>query len=351
MALYENFLYSNFPESIDNYEYMQDVTIDTYALVQQYQSLINQKKFSDAAQYLIDNPELDRSMFNAIKYNKLIDSIKSIETLYSEDVKKYILELMSFKGEYNNLQKYIRYNVVIYASMVYLCILDCPLGTLPTNTTYWYPLSIKGDQGVSGIGLSFEKTWSGNISYSKDSCVAYNNCLYASVVDNNLSHTPAINSEYWSLVVDFNTVTSYNNSSSNLSSTTMQNAIDEVNTKVNTNTSNITTNTTNIASNTSSISNINSRISNIDNIADKDKSVKYATSAGSAANADYATNSNYANAAGTASTCTGNAATATKATNATNSDTVDGFHFKISTTDLTAGSSTLATNTFYFVYE
>ena len=69
MALYENFLYSNFPESIDSYEYMQDLTSDTYDLVQQYQTLINQKKFNEASQYLINHPELDRSMFNAIKYN------------------------------------------------------------------------------------------------------------------------------------------------------------------------------------------------------------------------------------------------------------------------------------------
>ena len=34
-----------------------------------------------------------------------------------------------------------------------------------------------------------------------------------------------------------------------------------------------------------------------------------------------------------------------------NSDTVDGYHITVSTTDLTAGSSSLATNTLYFVYE
>ena len=47
----------------------------------------------------------------------------------------------------------------------------------------------------------------------------------------------------------------------------------------------------------------------------------------------------YADSSGSASTCTGNSATATNAnyaSSAGNSDTVDGFHFKISTTDLTA---------------
>lgn len=350
MALYENFLYSNFPESIDSYEYMQDLTVDTYELVKQYQTLINQKKFNEASQYLADNPELNRSMFNAIKYNKIIDSIKSIETLYSEDVRKYILELMSYKGDYSNVQKYIRYNVVQYNSMIYLCISDCPLGTLPTDTRYWMPLTIKGDRGESGIGLSFEQTWSDSKTYNKDACVAYNNCLYASVSNNNIAHTPSVNSEHWSLVVNFNNVTSYDNSSSNLSSTTMQNAIDEVNTKIN-------INSTSISTNTSSINTINSKLNGIEsgaqkntitgvkgssessyrtgnvnitpanlgitvvnNTADSNKSVKYATSAGSA-------------------------------TSATNADTVDGFHITIGTAELEPGVSTLAKNTFYFMYE
>ena len=77
----------------------------------------------------------------------------------------------------------------------------------------------------------------------------------------------------------------------------------------------------------------------VNNTADSNKSVKYATSAGSAT---------------TAGTCTGNSATATSANHATsagNSDTVDGFHFQLSTVDLQAGTSALTTNVFYFVYE
>ena len=75
-------------------------------------------------------------------------------------------------------------------------------------------------------------------------------------------------------------------------------------------------------------------LGNCDNTADKDKSVKYATSAGSCTG----------NAA-TSSSCTGNSSTAT------NADKVDGYHITVSTTDLTAGTSALTTNTFCFVYE
>ena len=365
MALYENFIYSDFPESIDSYEYMQDLTVDTYELIQKYQTLINQKKFNEASQYLIDNPELNRSMFNAIKYNKIIDSIKSIETLYSEDVRKYILELMSFKGEYSNLQKYIRYNVVNYNSMIYLCISDCPLGTLPINTKYWYPLSIKGDKGNKGddgIGLHFSGSWSSSETYSKDAAVTYGTSLFASLVDNNLSHTPSSNTNsYWLEIINFSNVTAFDNSSvGTTTETTMQGALEELYSLSKTNKNNISINAANILSNTSSINTINSKLNGIENgaqkntitgikgssessyrtgnvnitpanlgitvvnnTADSNKSVKYATSAGSA----------------------------TSATNASNSDTVDGFHFQIGTTELEPGVSTLATKTFYFMYE
>ena len=129
--------------------------------------------------------------------------------------------------------------------------------------------------------------------------------------------------------------------------------LNTVSNQTSTNTSNIsslTTNvnniTTNVSSLSSSITTLNTKVTNIentgttvtkstiglgnvDNTADANKSVKYATSAGSATTA---TNSNYATSAG-------------------NCDTVDGYHITVSTTDLAAGSSPLTTNAFCFVYE
>ena len=357
--LYGEFIYTNFPDQpYDTYEYMQDINSDLVDLASQYEALIGLKKFNDAANLLKSNPSLNRIYFNAEKYNKLIDSIRATQRLYSEDVRKYILELMSFKGEYSNLQKYIRYNVVRFNSMIYLCISDCPLGTLPTNTTYWYPLSIKGERGFSGLGLSFDGVYNSNTTYNKESAVSFGTCLYASTIDDNLANIPSKTSNAWELIINFNDLLTYDNSSSGLSSITYQDAITEVNSKVIKNTNKLNTiengaqkNTvTGIKGNSESsyrIGNVNITAANlgitvVNNTADKDKSVKYATSAGSA------------NTATTANTCTGNSATATNAnyaTSAGNSDTVDGFHFQISTTDLEADVSSLTTNMFYFVYE
>ena len=349
---YPMYSYSVYPDEIDKFNRFTDLTLDTIEYAKQYNTYMTKGDLSSAAKILLDHPELETSLINAANLNRIIDAIKCIETFYSEDIQKYLINIIKYRSEYSSNTKYSKYDLVIYNDLGYLCISsDCPIGTNPTNLDYFTPLTIRGEKGTSGLNLSFEGSWSSKIIYNKDSAVTYNNSLYASVNDDNLAHTPSANSEYWTLVIDFNTLVSYDNSYSKLTSTTMQNAIDEVNNKTNINSNNIDKNTANIASNTKDIANINSRISKIDNTADKDKEVKYATSAGSANSAITATNANYASSAGTSNTCLGNADTSTYATSSGNSDTVDGFHFQLSTTDLVAGSSTLTTNTFYFVYE
>ena len=367
---YSDLLYTNYPDTCDTYEYMQDLNSDLLTLTVQYEKLINTKNFAEANQLLRDNPSLNKIYFNAEKYNKLIDSVKAIQRLYFSDIQKYLEQIITYKGDYSNKTAYKKYDVCLYNNgSAYLCISDSKIGSLPTDTSYFVPLTLQGEQGIAGINLTFEGTWDSKVTYSSDSCVTYNNVLYASLVDNNLAKTPSKTSSYWTVVIDFDLLTTYDNSSSGLNSVSLQNAIDEVNAKVN-------TNKTNIATNTSSISTINTKLNGIEsgaqkntvtgikgssessyrtgnvnitpanlgitvinNTLDSNKSVKYSVTAGSAT---------------TASTCTGNSATATSAnyaTNAGNSDSVDGFHFQLGTTDLTAGSSSLATNVFYFVYE
>jgi hypothetical protein len=338
---------------------MQDMTSDLLDLVFQYESLINSKKFSEAAQLLTNNPSLNRIYFNAEKYNRLVDSVKAIQRLYFSDIQKYIEQLVSFKGEYKTTSSYKKYDIVLYNNgSAYLCVSDSAIGILPTSDK-WVQITLQGEQGEPGLGLSFLGLWSATTTYQKDSCVTYNNVLYASKIENNLGKTPSINSEYWSVIFDVSQFATYDNSSSDLSSVTIQDAIDELNININ-------NNKTNINNNTNSINTINTKLNtieqgaqkntvtgvkgssessyrtgninitpaniglgNVNNTADSAKSVKYATSAGSATSA---TNANHAQ-------------------SASNADTVDGFHFQISTNDLTAGSSSLTTNVFYFVYE
>ena len=123
-----------------------------------------------------------------------------------------------------------------------------------------------------------------------------------------------------------------------------QSTVSTLGTTVNNLSSSVSSLTTNVTNINTTVTNLNTKIEaieetgttvtketiglgNVDNTSDANKSVKYATSSG------------------TAASCTGNSATAS------NTDKVDGFDITISTTDLTAGTSALTTNTFCFVYE
>ena len=241
---------------------------------------------------------------------------------------QYIEQLISYKGNHSSKTAYKKYDVCLYNGSAYLCISDSGVGILPTNTSHWVQITLQGERGFSGWGLSYNGSWSATTSYNIYDCVTYNNCLYASIYDgDNLGKTPGQNSDYWSLVFDISLFTVYDNSSSNLNSTSLQSAIDEVNLKVNSNTNKLNTVENGAQKNTitgikgSSESNYrtgnvnitpaNLGITVVNNTADKDKSVATAN----------------------------------------NANSVNGFKFTIGTTDLEAGVSSLTTNTFYFVYE
>lgn len=80
----------NFPESIDNIDKMQDLTVTTKQLADQYYSLMNAGKITEANEFLASNQKLVYSIFNAAKFNKLRDSIISVQRMFVEDIDEYL---------------------------------------------------------------------------------------------------------------------------------------------------------------------------------------------------------------------------------------------------------------------
>lgn len=202
---YPNYIGTNYPDSVDTFSKIVDVTISTLPYAILYQNYFQKGDLESASQVLTEHPELEKCLMNADKFNKLIDAIKAIETDHNST--KSTLKTVSNQSS--------------------------------TNAT--------------------------NIS---------------------------------------KLTTNVNNITTNVSS-------------LSSNITNLTTKVTNIENTGTTVTKETIGLGNVDNTSDANKSVKYATSAGSAGNCD----------------------------------TVDGYHITISTTDLTAGSSSLTTNTFCFVYE
>jgi len=201
---YPTYVHTSYPDKIDTFQYFSDPTADDVTLIKQYQSYFNAGNISSAAKILENNPSLQNKIVNANNLNKIIDALKAIETLYMSDIQTYIMELITFKDEYSAKQIYSKYDVVQYNQQVYMCVvLNCPMGTLPTNTDYFIPLTLKGEKGESGTGLTPRGVWNENVQYYKDDLVSYNNVLWAAN-ENNIGYLPSDTSSKWYDVLSMN---------------------------------------------------------------------------------------------------------------------------------------------------
>ena len=83
-------LQNNFPDSVDTIDKMQDLTTTTKPMADRYYELVEANNIAGANEYLVQNPSLALSVFNADKYNKLRDSVVAVERFFFDEVKQYI---------------------------------------------------------------------------------------------------------------------------------------------------------------------------------------------------------------------------------------------------------------------
>ena len=77
---YPSYPGTSYPDSIDTFAKIVDVTISTLPYAILYQNYFERGDLESAAQVLKEHPELEQCLMNADKFNKLIDAIKAIET-------------------------------------------------------------------------------------------------------------------------------------------------------------------------------------------------------------------------------------------------------------------------------
>lgn len=201
---------NNFPsEGVDNFEKFIDPDINSLQAINLYYQYYNAGNISQALNVLSTNQQLKRMIINAENLNKLRDAVMSIEQFYLDDIQQYIVELVQYRGEYVASVKYNKYNVVSYAinglREAYMCVsANTPVGTNPTNITYWIPLAIRGEKGDAGIGLAFQGEYDPLKTYQKNDCVQYLGSLYGAL-QTTTGNTPTEggNNDYWALAWNF----------------------------------------------------------------------------------------------------------------------------------------------------
>ena len=85
-------------------------------------------------------------------------------------------------------------------TFLYLCIQQPDTGIAPTNTNYWRILTLKGERGLSGEGLSFAWVWDSTMEYNVNDVVVYGNKWWVSTQVNR-GQQPANGSAYWTEIL------------------------------------------------------------------------------------------------------------------------------------------------------
>lgn len=214
-ALYPDLDFTNYPGALDDFTLKSNITNTTDAqLVAQIQASILSGDFANASAILNANPQLNGKIFSAADYNQIRDAILALERFYNSDIKNYISEKQAlwvaevdkfnYKGIYSPTVQYYKNNMVDYTTtegtFLYICIQQPETGIAPTNTSYWRMLTLRGERGLSGEGLSFAWIWDSTTEYNLNDVVVYGNKWWVSTQVNR-GQQPANGSSYWTEIL------------------------------------------------------------------------------------------------------------------------------------------------------
>lgn len=211
--LYPDLSNTTFPNSEDTFKQFLDIVISDGDLIKQYQAAVEANNATLATQILQQIPAYAQKVLTATDLNKFVDAIIAVERFYDSDIQPYvnekqaewqdIVDQFEYKGDFSTTTQYLKNNYVSFVyndvEQLYVALSQPPVGTVPTNTTYWRVLSVRGPRGLSGSGLSFAGTWNADTTYTAQDCVNYDNALWGAL-QSNTNQIPSEGSVYWSLI-------------------------------------------------------------------------------------------------------------------------------------------------------
>lgn len=196
------------PNTLPFYHY-QDIQISDVSLQQQLQQYWSSGQYSEALSLLSANAtQLQGKSFIADLINILSSGVLDLETRYNTAVPVFLSNLATqystlisnliSQGTWNASVQYTPFNFVVYNSEVYMCISQPPVGTLPTDTTYWLYLGLRGEQGAPGIDVNMRYTWNSANTYNPNDLVVYGTNIYVALVQNT-GVTPGTDDNTWGI--------------------------------------------------------------------------------------------------------------------------------------------------------
>ena len=219
-TLYQDLPLTNFPGNIDTFTTWLDIVSTDGPLIYQYQQALQAGNSTLANQILAQIPQGAQKIIKAVDLNTLTQAMLAVERFYLTDVEPYIqtqqeswlatIQQFSYQGVWSSGTSYVTNNFVTYTvsglTLLYLAIAEPPLGTAPTNQQYWRLLTIQGQQGPSGQGLSYRQEWNVSTSYGVNNAVTYDGALWMALQASQGIEPPS-NPQYWKLVMSLEATT------------------------------------------------------------------------------------------------------------------------------------------------
>ena len=210
---YPSLQFTTFPEQVQTFVTMLNMAIADGPAIKGYQQAMQNGNNALAQQYYAQITNADQKFIDATKMNKLMDTCVALQKFYLTDIQPYVenlqtewtnrIEQFNYLGDYSASSLYAVNNFVTYTAIgvrnVYICVKVPPIGTAPTNTTYWRKLSIQGLQGLSGENLSFRYGWKSDEIYYPQDVVVYDNVVWGCLIQNS-NQTPQSGSIYWKTI-------------------------------------------------------------------------------------------------------------------------------------------------------
>lgn len=197
---YKDLPHTGLPEKKTNLIKFRDPYASEIDLANQYDSYMASGKLDLAQTLLNDNPSLKECILNADIILTLLHDDIALQRIFFDDIETYIMSVIQYDKEYTEGKACSRYAVVPYNNQVYFCYEACPEGTLPTNSDYFYPITLKGEQGNPGINFVPMGAWVSGTAYNTNQAVTHNNILWYSTVDNN-TEEPSDTSSAWAKAI------------------------------------------------------------------------------------------------------------------------------------------------------
>lgn len=207
---------TQFPGSVDQFKTFLDVTASDGPYIQQYMQALQQNDLQTAQTVLAKIPAASQKRVQAMDLNQLTQAMMAVERFYSKDIYPYIqtqqqnwqaiVNQFSYISAWAPNTTYDINNMVSYSSggsnLIYIAIDDVPANVLPTNTRYWRQMTIQGESGGTGPGLSYLQDWNSSTRYVQNNAVTYDGAIWMAL-KTNTGTQPGTSSSTWQKIISF----------------------------------------------------------------------------------------------------------------------------------------------------